>query len=44
MESYRYGVGTESPIKDGVHDHLIDAVRYWFVNSVRDEKVHTRAY
>ena len=43
MQSYRYGDGTESPIKDGVHDHLIDAVRYHFVNSV-SEVVKTRAY
>jgi hypothetical protein len=43
MQAYRYGEGTETPIKDGVHDHLIDAVRYHFVNSV-DERVRTRAY
>jgi hypothetical protein len=43
MQSYRYGQGTESPIKDGVHDHLIDAVRYFFVNEV-DERVRVRAY
>jgi hypothetical protein len=43
MESYRFGNGTESPIKDGVHDHLIDAVRYYFVNAI-DSKVRERMY
>ncbi|MBC8104949.1 MAG: hypothetical protein H7Z14_00025, partial [Anaerolineae bacterium] len=43
MQSYRYGNGTESPIKDGTHDHLIDALRYSFVNSV-SEKVKERTY
>jgi hypothetical protein len=33
LESYRYPAsGGEIPEKDGVHDHLIDALRYWFVN------------
>lgn len=44
MQSYRYGNGTETPVKDGTHDHLIDALRYWYVNSVRDAKMQTRAY
>lgn len=43
MQAYRYGNGTESPIKDGTHDHLIDALRYYFVNAI-DEKVKTRMY
>ncbi|MGE5609308.1 MAG: hypothetical protein ACM359_08645 [Bacillota bacterium] len=33
LQSYRYGEdGSELPIKDGTHDHLIDALRYHFVN------------
>jgi len=33
MKSYRYGEGSgEVPLKDGEHDHLIDALRYFFVN------------
>ena len=33
MESYHYGEkGGELPVKDGEHDHLIDALRYHFVN------------
>jgi hypothetical protein len=30
--SYRYDGSSEVPVKDGVHDHLIDALRYFFVN------------
>ena len=30
--SYRYEGQSEVPMKDGVHDHLIDALRYYFVN------------
>lgn len=33
MKAYRYAEGGgEVPIKDGEHDHLIDALRYFFVN------------
>ena len=33
LRSYRYSPGgSELPLKDGVHDHLIDALRYYFVN------------
>jgi hypothetical protein len=33
MQCYRYpSGGGELPIKDGEHDHLIDALRYYFVN------------
>ena len=33
MESYRYpDTPSESPLKDGEHDHLIDALRYHYVN------------
>jgi len=34
MKAYRYSEkGGEVPLKDGEHDHLIDALRYFFVNS-----------
>lgn len=32
MQSYRYPDTGEIPIKDGTHDHPIDALRYFFVN------------
>jgi hypothetical protein len=33
MQCYRYGARTgELPLKDGDHDHLVDALRYYFVN------------
>ncbi len=33
MHGYRYADGgSELPIKDGTHDHLMDALRYFFVN------------
>ncbi len=33
MKSYRYpDGGAELPIKDGTHDHLIDALRYYYIN------------
>jgi hypothetical protein len=33
MQSYRYDrENSELPLKDGTHDHLIDALRYFFVN------------
>ncbi|HEY1628297.1 MAG TPA: hypothetical protein VGF52_00475 [Tepidisphaeraceae bacterium] len=33
MQHYRYpDGGGELPIKDGTHDHLIDALRYFFIN------------
>jgi hypothetical protein len=36
MECYHYGEGgSELPVKDGVHDHLIDALRYYYVNRGR---------
>jgi hypothetical protein len=32
MRTYRYGAGrAETPVKDGA-DHLVDALRYYFVN------------
>jgi hypothetical protein len=32
LHAYRYDGSSEVPVKDGVHDHLIDALRYFFVN------------
>lgn len=33
LKQYRYpDVGGEVPLKDGEHDHLIDALRYFYVN------------
>src|SRR5439155_13264019 len=32
LTAYRYAEGSEQPIKDGEHDHFIDALRYHFVN------------
>ena len=44
MRSYHYAVGgSELPVKDGEHDHLVDALRYWFVNRSGTE-VRTRLY
>jgi len=46
MQSYCYPetrFSGENPLKDGEHDHLIDALRYFFVNQV-SYKVQTRSY
>ena len=33
LRAYRYpDGGGEIPLKDGEHDHAVDALRYWFVN------------
>ena len=46
LRSYRYAEGgSELPIKDGEHDHLIDALRYHFINHTpRRHQLHTRTY
>jgi len=45
MQGYRYSDGGgEVPIKDGVHDHLIDALRYFFVNFPEDGKARHSRY
>ena len=36
------GGGGENPQKDGEHDHLIDALRYFFVNRGRGEVVQRK--
>jgi hypothetical protein len=44
LRSYHYAPGgSELPLKDGEHDHLIDALRYWFINRTMGE-VKTRVY
>jgi hypothetical protein len=38
LQSYHYGAhGGELPAKDGTHDHPIDALRYYFVNTTPRE-------
>ena len=38
------GDGAELPLKDGVYDHSIDALRYFFVNYKRSRKAVSRWY
>lgn len=45
MVSYRYAEGgSELPVKDGEHDHLIDALRYYFVNRECVSELKGRRY
>jgi hypothetical protein len=47
MSCYHYPEGAacgELPFKDGVHDHPIDALRYFFVNYLRPAKNISRSY
>jgi len=49
MQCYHYPepgsiASGELPLKDGVHDHPIDALRYFFVNYNRTTKTSTRRY
>jgi len=48
MECYHYpdsgGAPGELPLKDGLYDHPIDALRYFFINHTRPEKTSTRRY
>ena len=48
MQCYHYphsGITTgELPLKDGLYDHPIDALRYFFVNYNRPSKATTRRY
>ena len=34
----------ELPFKDGIYDHPIDALRYFFVNATQNTKTSTRRY
>jgi hypothetical protein len=47
MQCYHYpqsGSAAELPLKDGLYDHPIDALRYFFVNYNRPIKTTTRRY
>lgn len=50
LQCYHYpdagsaGAADELPVKDGVYDHPIDALRYFFVNYTRRESPRTRRY
>lgn len=46
MRCYRYPEdgGGELPVKDGVYDHPVDALRYFFVNYERTGKTVSRRY
>jgi len=48
MQCYHYpqagGTAGELPLKDGLYDHPIDALRYFFVNYNRPTKTTTRRY
>jgi phage terminase large subunit len=48
MQCYHYPdqseVQTELPLKDGVYDHPIDALRYFFVNYTKSGIIYTRIY
>ncbi len=49
MQCYHYpetssGRATELPLKDGLYDHPIDALRYFFVNHNRPVKTTVRLY
>ncbi len=49
MRCYHYPEGkvgsvAELPLKDGLHDHPIDALRYFFVNYKRGSKTTSRQY
>jgi len=50
MQCYHYpeagsaGYAAEVPVKDGVYDHPIDALRYFFVNYTRPDRAKTRRY
>ncbi|MEJ2647769.1 MAG: hypothetical protein P8016_05090, partial [Sedimentisphaerales bacterium] len=48
MECYHYpqsnSNSNELPFKDGVYDHPIDALRYFFINHNRPTKTTSRRY
>lgn len=49
MQSYHYpenapGSGSELPVKDGLYDHPIDALRYFYVNYKKSGKTAGRRY
>ena len=49
MKCYHYresgsGAIGELPVKDGIYDHPIDALRYFFVNYRRNKRIKSRRY
>ncbi len=49
LQCYHYpenaaDAGRELPLKDGVYDHPIDALRYFFINHTRPAKAFSRKY
>lgn len=45
LKAYRYAEGgSELPVKDGEHDHLIDALRYYFINQPPRGQATWRTY
>jgi len=49
MQCYHYpelgaAAASELPLKDGLYDHPIDALRYFFVNHNRGSQTATRRY
>ena len=48
LQCYHYpdfgGAADELPLKDGLYDHPIDALRYFFVNYAQDYRVFSRKY
>jgi len=47
MQCYHYpesGAPSELPLKDGLYDHPIDALRYFFINQNRCAPAHSRRY
>ena len=46
LQGYRYppDAGGESPLKDGTHDHPIDALRYDFINTLTGGPVRVSRY
>jgi hypothetical protein len=49
LQCYHYrdvnqGAGSEEPLKDGVYDHSIDTLRYFFINRQHDKPVVVKLY
>jgi hypothetical protein len=49
LQCYHYAdsaraAASELPLKDGLHDHPIDALRYFFVNHAHPDRATTRRY
>ena len=45
LRCYRYpDAPGELPLKDGAHDHPIDALRYFFVNEAVRESIRVKRY